>query len=141
MCKHCCTEDEATLELLLELPLSDPIIEDQKHVLLTCPLYADLRHQLLPATRELLERDIVAIFENSATIIGTLEIMLLKYLREDLRQCQTYTPNSFQFMSIFLFEFWGSIPFFESLGSFYFFGKFIRFLYIYFILFLNSSML
>ena len=68
VCKHCCTEDEATLELLHELPLSDPIIEDEKHVLLTCPLYADLRHQLLPATRELLERDIVAIFENSVTI-------------------------------------------------------------------------
>ena len=68
VCKHCCTEDEATLELLLELPLSDPIIEDEKHVLLTCPLYADLRHQLLPTTRELLERDIVAIFDNSVTI-------------------------------------------------------------------------
>ena len=68
VCKHCCTEDEATLELLLELPLSDPIIEDEEHVLLTCPLYADLRHHLLPATRELLDRDIVEIFENSVTI-------------------------------------------------------------------------
>ncbi|KAL5253152.1 hypothetical protein ACHWQZ_G013062 [Mnemiopsis leidyi] len=38
VCKHCCTEDEASLELLLELPLSEPIIEDEKHVLLTCPL-------------------------------------------------------------------------------------------------------
>ena len=68
VCKHCCTEDEALLELLLELPLSEPIIEDENHVLLTCPLYEDLRQQLLPATQNLLENDFGSIFENAWTI-------------------------------------------------------------------------
>ena len=52
----------------LKLPLSEPIIEDEEHVLLTCPLYEDLRQQLLPATQNLLENDFGSIFENSWTI-------------------------------------------------------------------------
>ena len=49
-------------------PLSEPIIEDENHVLLTCPLYEDLRQQLLPATRNPLENDFESIFENAWTI-------------------------------------------------------------------------
>ena len=67
VCKHCCTKDMGTLELLLELPLSDPIIEDEEHVLRNCPLYDDLRDQLNPYTQNLLFEDITTIFENSIT--------------------------------------------------------------------------
>ena len=45
-CKHCSTTDVESLDLLLELPFPDPIIEDELHVLRTCPLYEDLRHYL-----------------------------------------------------------------------------------------------
>ena len=68
VCKHCCTNDEGTLELLLELPFSTPIIEDEEHVLRNCPLYDDLRGQLSPLTRNHLEENITLIFENSLAI-------------------------------------------------------------------------
>ena len=67
-CKHCCTDDEGTLDLLLELPFPTPIIEDEEHVLSDCPLYDDLKDQLCPFTRNLLGEDIALIFENSIAI-------------------------------------------------------------------------
>ena len=67
-CKHCCTDDEGTLDLLLELPFPTPIIEDEEHVLRDCPLYDDLRVQLCPFTQNLLGEDITLIFENSIAI-------------------------------------------------------------------------
>ena len=39
-CKVCCTDDG---EYLTSLPLFDPILEDEQHVLATCPLYHHLR--------------------------------------------------------------------------------------------------
>ena len=68
VCKHCCTDDEGTLDLLLELPFPTPIIEDEEHVLSDCPLYNDLRDHLCPFTRNLLGEDITLIFENSIAI-------------------------------------------------------------------------
>jgi hypothetical protein len=67
-CKHCSTNDQETLDLLMELPYPDPIIEDETHVLNTCPLYEDLRQKLLPQTRSLLHTEISQIFKHSWTI-------------------------------------------------------------------------
>ena len=42
-CPHCSSDDISSLGLLLELPFSEPIIEDEPHVLSTCPLYHEHR--------------------------------------------------------------------------------------------------
>ena len=68
VCRHCSTEDEETLDLLLELPFPDPVIEDELHVLRTCPLYADLRDKLLPKTKTYLYSDVGLLFKESTTI-------------------------------------------------------------------------
>jgi len=46
ICRHCSTTDEEALLTLTELPLFEPIVEDELHVLRTCPLYHDLRSNL-----------------------------------------------------------------------------------------------
>jgi hypothetical protein len=65
---HCSTQDVETLDLLLELPFPDPIIEDEDHVLRTCPLYEDLRNKLIPKTKIYLFSDTGQIFSDSTTI-------------------------------------------------------------------------
>ena len=68
VCMHCSTQDVETLDLLLELPFPDPIIEDEDHVLRTCPLYEDLRNKLQPKTKTYLSSDVGQIFSDSTTI-------------------------------------------------------------------------
>ena len=46
ICEHCSTADRETLELLKECPFFDPIIEDEFHVLNSCPRYKDARIRL-----------------------------------------------------------------------------------------------
>ena len=53
-CKPYTTEDREVFDLLMELPCPDPIIEDETHILQTCPHYEDLREKLQPQTRSLL---------------------------------------------------------------------------------------
>ena len=50
-----CTEDEA--RTLLHLPFGDTIVEDELHVLITCPRYHGLRTKLQSETKSLLLRD------------------------------------------------------------------------------------
>ena len=76
-CKHCSTTDVESLDLLLELPFPDPIIEDELHVLRTCPLYEDLRHCLSQQSKTLLFSDIGQIFAHPTTI-GDLGRFLTK---------------------------------------------------------------
>ena len=52
ICDFCCTEDKEALELLKECPFFDPIIEDEWHVLNTCPRYSSARSQLKANTLE-----------------------------------------------------------------------------------------
>jgi hypothetical protein len=63
--KHCTTNYQETLDLLMELPYPDPIIEDETHILNTCPLYEDLRQKLPPQTRSLLHTEISQIFKHA----------------------------------------------------------------------------
>ena len=65
VCKHCSTDDVDTLDLILELPFPDPIIEDELHILRTCPLYT---HKLSQQTKTYLFSDISLIFADSTTI-------------------------------------------------------------------------
>ena len=61
-CCETCT-DLATIELLTALPGEwDPIIEDEVHVLRSCPRYNSIRQKLTRRTAELLERDIASMF-------------------------------------------------------------------------------
>ena len=64
VCKFCSAEDTESLELILELPFADPIIEDEQHVLLQCPQYEDLRSNLSSRSQEYLLTDIENIFND-----------------------------------------------------------------------------
>ncbi|KAL5272263.1 hypothetical protein ACHWQZ_G000471 [Mnemiopsis leidyi] len=46
ICYQCSTNDKQVLSYLKELPFFNPIIENELHVLRTCSLYEDLRHNL-----------------------------------------------------------------------------------------------
>ena len=61
-CCETCT-DPGTIELLTALPGEwDPIIEDEVHVLRSCPRYNTIRQKLTEKTAELLDRDIASMF-------------------------------------------------------------------------------
>ena len=63
MCYQC--GDEATIELLTELPFFEPIKEDELHVLRHCPMYNDLRDQLSEKTKtSLFNDDLTSLFED-----------------------------------------------------------------------------
>ena len=51
-CQYCCSQDEVFL--LSKLPFFDPIVEDEIHVLDTCPLYDDARRNVKQQTRTLI---------------------------------------------------------------------------------------
>ena len=68
VCKSCSSEDTESLELLLQLPFADPVIEDELHVLLQCPLYEDLRRNLPARSLECLSTDIDNLFDDIRTI-------------------------------------------------------------------------
>ena len=55
ICEHCSTADRETLELLKECPFFDPIIEEEFHVLNSCPRYEDARIRLKEDTRQLMQ--------------------------------------------------------------------------------------
>jgi exonuclease III len=46
ICKHCSSSDLEAVGILAELPMFEPIIEDEKHVLTDCSLYDDLRRNI-----------------------------------------------------------------------------------------------
>ena len=54
VCDFCSTSDKDTLELLFNLPTSQPIIEDEEHFLADCPTYQQLRDGRSMELRELI---------------------------------------------------------------------------------------
>ena len=54
ICKHCSSSDLEAVGLLAELPMFEPIIEDEKHVLTDCSLYDDLRRNIGQPTRTMI---------------------------------------------------------------------------------------
>ena len=62
-----CTEEGLADTLLHELPFFDPIIEDELHVLVTCPKY-NIPRSLIPSDilSSLLRHDILEVFSNKA---------------------------------------------------------------------------
>ena len=57
ICTTCSKNDDDTVTLLAELPFFDPIVEDETHVIQTCPLYEDLRKKLKAPTYMALHKD------------------------------------------------------------------------------------
>ena len=55
-------------ELLAELPFFDPIVEDETHVIQTCPLYEDLRKKLKAPTYIVLHEDPKFLFQTSTEL-------------------------------------------------------------------------
>jgi hypothetical protein len=66
LCDICNTSDKETLRNLTELPMADPIIEDELHVLRCCPNYHDIRIGLSHSTKTDLFADISNLFGPSA---------------------------------------------------------------------------
>ena len=98
-CKHCSTTDVDSLDLLLELPFPDPIIEDELHILRTCPLYEDLRHCLSPPSKTLLFSDIGQMFAHPTTI-GDLGRFLTKAHERRFPKSLKRPPNKFLTLTI-----------------------------------------
>ena len=62
ICRICSTPNEDDLLLLSELPCFEPIIEDELHLLRTCPLYHDLRVSLSDQLKENIFREPSKVF-------------------------------------------------------------------------------
>ena len=68
ICTTCSKNDDDTVTLLAELPFFDPIVEDETHVIQTCPLYEDLRKKLKAPTYMALHEDPKLLFQTSTEI-------------------------------------------------------------------------
>ena len=64
----CSKNDDDTVTLLAELPFFDPIVEDETHVIQTCPLYEDLRKKFKAPTYMALHEDPKLLFQTSTEI-------------------------------------------------------------------------
>ena len=80
LCTVCSTSDKDTLYDMCELPLADPIIEDEYHVLRECPLYHDIRMKLSHQTKTQLFADTAKLFD-ADTITETAKYILKIYKR------------------------------------------------------------
>jgi hypothetical protein len=66
LCGICSTPNREILHNMSELPMNNPIIEDEIHVLRVCPHYHDIRSALSHTTKTLLFADVTKIFSSSA---------------------------------------------------------------------------
>ena len=53
ICEYCSTDDKETLSLLRECPFFEPLIEDENHILTSCPRYSEARQKMKTETRQL----------------------------------------------------------------------------------------
>ena len=74
LCEFCTDLD--TMELLINLPGIDPIVEDEIHLLRTCPRYHQIRTNVQEPTKSVLFHDTSSLFELEHIMEMT------KYLRE-----------------------------------------------------------
>ena len=68
ICSTCSKNDDDTVTLLAELPFFDPIVEDETHVIQTCPLYEDHRKKLKAPTYIVLHEDPKLLFQTSTEL-------------------------------------------------------------------------
>ena len=65
----CCTQDRSVLELLVNLPNSEVIMEDEVHFLRDCGNYEDLRAEQSPRMYSILQSDISALFDQHLLLL------------------------------------------------------------------------
>ena len=84
LCPYCCTPDVAYLSKL-PFPDENPVIEDEAHVLSTCPVYHHVRLMLPDDLKTaLLKRDYHSVFglisyDRTAFMIGNLDVLYAIY--------------------------------------------------------------
>ena len=76
-CPSCCDTADDTLSLLSELPFFNPIIEDELHILTSCPMYSYLREKLKDPTISALHSNPKSLF-SSAPLIRDISDYLKK---------------------------------------------------------------
>ena len=69
-CESCNSKDQDVLYALNELPFFDLIVEDEWHVLRTCPLYEDLRNALSDEAKTALFADMSSFLSSMAAETG-----------------------------------------------------------------------
>ena len=77
LCRTCSTTDNDILQGLVDLPTFEPILEDELHILRTCPLYQDLRYNLTDPVKTNIFADIRSLF-TSAPQVRELARFLVK---------------------------------------------------------------
>ena len=96
LCPNCTHNMDDTMALLAELPFFDPILEDEHHILLSCPSYNIFRNSLTEAARTTLREDPQLIFK-SAPFIRELSNFLKKtHDRRFPKQCLNTKNKSTQ---------------------------------------------
>ena len=92
-CKHCCNQE---VELLQQLPFAEtPILEDERHILASCPAYHHLRLQLndhIKSTLVAWDERITSLFEESS--MTEFGLYVHKIFRERFPKRKTRTTQS-----------------------------------------------
>jgi hypothetical protein len=73
VCQPCC--DMESIGYLAELPLFEPIYEDELHVLQICPLYEDLRSSMSRHARDLLSNDLIQLFTERTFVLPLSKLL------------------------------------------------------------------
>ena len=68
ICRNCSCDDWHTVELMAELPMFNPIVEDELHILRTCTLYEDLRQRLSDEAKSFIFSDPGYLFRSNLLI-------------------------------------------------------------------------
>ena len=67
-CMHCSSSDIESLRLIAEIPMFEPILEDEHHVRKSCPMHEDIRQSLSPQMRNRAPSDL---FDTIKSITAT----------------------------------------------------------------------
>ena len=81
LCRCCSTSSDDTLHGLTELPFFYPIIEDELHVLRTCPLYDDFRHKLSDGVKTNIFSDVKSLFSTATQLRETARFLSKSHRR------------------------------------------------------------
>ena len=77
ICQHCSSSDIEPVRLMAELPMFEPIVEDENHVLTTCSLYDDLRLNLSHRVKNLISAEAFSeLFKEVQTIRETARFLI-----------------------------------------------------------------
>ena len=77
ICQHCSSSDIEPVRLMAELPMFEPIVENENHVLTTCSLYDDLRLNYSHRVKNLISAEAFSeLFKEVQTIRETARFLI-----------------------------------------------------------------